>query len=497
MEPDFADDQLRAAAEAGIDADIFNLAPVSLWLQDYSGLVDLFERWRAAGVRSLSAYFAESIDRVQECVSTVRVIKVNQQTVKMYGAGSAAEFVGPLDYVFTLESMESVAVEFVELWNGRTRFQRQTVNRSLSGQHMDVVVTGFVLPGHEASLDRVLVAVQDITDKESAFRKLAVSERYARGLFDYSPISLWVEDFSVIKRLLEDVRARGITDFRVFIDVHEEFVERCLRELRIVDVNDHTLRVFRAPDRAALFARLPEIFRDKVSVTFREQLAELWEGNLHQQREITTYNLDGEELYMHMQLSVFPGYENDWTLVQVALTDITARKKAEAYLEFLGKHDDLTKLYNRAFYVEEIRRLERKRHYPVAVIVIDMNGLKQINDEHGHMAGDDVLRRLGEVLAKAVDAPAHACRIGGDEFAILMPRTDEDAAAALLLQIEALIILNNQFHSNAVTTLRIAAGIAVARDGERVEDAIRTADLRMYEAKNRFYQDVSGNPTGP
>jgi GGDEF domain-containing protein len=58
------------------------------------------------------------------------------------------------------------------------------------------------------------------------------------------------------------------------------------------------------------------------------------------------------------------------------LTDITARKKAEAYLEFLGRHDALTKLYNRSFYVEELNRLERKGPRPVTIIVADLNGLK-------------------------------------------------------------------------------------------------------------------------
>ena len=65
-----------------------------------------------------------------------------------------------------------------------------------------------------------------------------------------------------------------------------------------------------------------------------------------------------------LQFSVLPGHENDWSLVQVALTDITARKKAEAYLEYLGKHDVLTKLYNRSFYVDELNRLERKGPLP-------------------------------------------------------------------------------------------------------------------------------------
>jgi diguanylate cyclase (GGDEF)-like protein len=288
---------------------------------------------------------------------------------------------------------------------------------------------------------------------------------------------------------MDEVRARNVTDFRAFVIANEEFVRRCLRELRIIDVNDHTLLIFGAPDRTTLFSRFPDILLNEMYFTFREELIELWEGKLNQQREIKTHKLNGDELYMHCQLSVFPGYEDDWGVVQVAVTDITARKKAETYLEFLGRHDELTKLRNRSFYVEEIRQLGHKRQFPVSVIIIDMNGLKAINDKAGHFAGDDMLRRLGEVLARAVDPPAHACRIGGDEFVILLPYTDEAGAETMLRQIDELIELNNQCHSNGV--LAISAGFATAREGDQIEDAVRLADTRMYEAKRNRSKSIA------
>ena len=160
---------------------------------------------------------------------------------------------------------------------------------------------------------------------------------------------------------------------------------------------------------------------------FREQLIDLWDGKLFQLREVVNYALDGSKLNLLLQFSVLPGREHDWSLVQVALTDITARKKAEAYLEYLGTHDVLTKLYNRSFYVDELNRLERKGPHPVTIIMADLNGLKNANDESGHAAGDALLRRAGEVLNSVVEKPAYACRIGGDEFAILLPETDEAA----------------------------------------------------------------------
>ncbi len=244
---------------------------------------------------------------------------------------------------------------------GRPEFSSNTVNYTLSGRRLDIQLKGTILPGYEETWERVLIAIEDVTERETARRHLAVSETYARGLFEHSPVSLWVEDFSAIKRLLDEMRERGIIDFRVFTDVHPEFVARCMSEIRVIDVNRHTLELFaraRQGDAAATGSR--DVFRDDMQQHFREQLIDLWNGKLFQQREVVNYTLDGTELHLHLQFSVLPGHERDWSLVQVALTDITARKKAEAYLEYLGKHDVLTKLYNRSFYVDELNRLERK-----------------------------------------------------------------------------------------------------------------------------------------
>jgi diguanylate cyclase (GGDEF)-like protein len=475
-----------------LDADIFDLAPVSLWLQDFGGVLPLFAAWRAAGVESLAEFFAEDYSRVAECVARVRVVRVNRWTVDLYRASSAEDLLGSLAQIACRFDLPGIGGLFVQLWEGRGGFVHQLANRSATGRPMNVVVTGTVLPGHEETLDRVLVAVQDLTTQEATRRDLAESERYARGLFDHSPISLWVEDFSAIKRLLDEVRGGGVTDLRRVIAVDKDFAYRCLEAIRILDVNDYTLRLFEAPDRETLLARLPDVFRDKVVDTFKDQLVELWDGKLQQEREITSYALGGGELHLHMQLSVFPGHESDWSLVLVALTDISARKRAESALDYLRTHDVLTELLNRAFYVEEIERLRTRPQVPVSVVVIDLNGLKRVNDLQGHMVGDEMLRRLGRVLEGVVSPPGRVCRIGGDEFAILLPRTDTAAAQALLEEIRASLLADNRLHADA--RLEIAAGLATVTEGERLEDAIRLADQRMYDEKARFYEARGTQP---
>ncbi|MBO0906130.1 sensor domain-containing diguanylate cyclase [Jiella sonneratiae] len=477
-----------AAAEEAVPVeatDSFGLAPVPLWLEDFSGVKRLLAAWRDAGVTEIRRHLADNPDVVEAAARQIRVVAVNQRTLDLFEASSFEDLAANLGRVFSGDMFNSHADELTQLWQGRTTFTSLAVNYTLGGRRLDVQLKARILPGHEEDWRRVLVSTEDVTEREEGRRRLAASESFARGLFEHSPISLWVEDFSVVKSLMDEVRWRGVVDFRTFLDVHPEFVSRCMSEIRVVDVNRHTLDLFKAEDKPTLLSRLGDVFRDDMEPHFREQLIDLWNGKLFQQREVVNYSLDGELLHVHLQFSVFPGRDTDWSLVQVALTDITARKKAEAYLEFLGKHDILTKLYNRSFFVDELNRLERKGPLPVTVIVADLNGLKAINDTLGHGAGDALLRRAGEVLQEAVQKPHCAARIGGDEFVVMMPASNEAEGQQMTAAIEELVDVNNQFYSGP--TLSFSLGVATSMATERLEDTVKRADRRMYEAKRRHY----------
>jgi diguanylate cyclase (GGDEF)-like protein len=475
-------DRIAAAdwAQAG-----FMHAPVSLWLEDYSNLKAVFSSWRAAGVRDLRSYLRGDPARVKTCAAAIKVIAVNRRTLAMLEAPDQETLLANLHHVFRDDMFEGYISEMVQLWEGSTSFLGQSVNYSLTGKRIDIELRGVVLPEHVQDWSRVLVVIDDVTKREEARRELAVRTVYADGLFEHSPVSLWVEDFSPIKDLLDDLKKRAITDFRVFTDVHPDFVERCMAEIRVIDVNRRTLELFAAADKNDLLSRLGEVFRGEMHAPFREQLIDLWNGKLFQLREVVNYRLDGEPLYLLLQFSVLPGHEHDWSMVQIALTDITARKKAEEYLEFLGTHDVLTQLHNRTFYTDELVRLQRRRITPVTVMMIDVNGLKAINDESGHSAGDGLLRRTGEVLAKAVEAPCAIARIGGDEFAVLMPGMDAAAGEKLWDEIQSLVALNNQFYTPVV--LELSAGIATSEAGDMLETTVRLADERLLAAKRAYY----------
>ena len=467
---------------------LFESAPISLWLEDYSGIKSLFDTWRAQGVVDFRAHLRQSPELLAQCSARIKVLKVNQKTLQIFAAVSLDELVAGLGDVLRDDTFDGIVTELAHLWSGDLEFSNQSVNYALDGRRMNVQVDVRVLKGHEHTWDRVMVALQDITPVVAAHNKLGLSERYAHSLFEHSPVSLWVEDFSRVKTLLDGVREQGIEDFRVFISVHPEFVNQCMAEIRVLDINRQTLTMFAASDKDDLLGKLGQIFRDEMHNSFAEQLCDLWNGKTVQLREVINYSLNGALINVYMQFSVMVGHESAWDRVLVSLVDITARKKAEAYLEYLGKHDSLTRLRNRAFYVEELNRVSRKGPWPLSILAMDLNGLKQINDSQGHAAGDAMLRRAGEVLTNATAGHSYClARIGGDEFIALMPGCDDRVAQGLKDRIATMVELNNQFYPGV--RLSIAIGIATCYTSGQVEATIHEADQAMFSDKERHYAE--------
>ncbi|MFZ0332332.1 MAG: sensor domain-containing diguanylate cyclase [Acinetobacter bohemicus] len=479
-----------------LDSPFFELSPIAMWLEDYSDIKKQFDIWREQGVQDLFSFLQEDESRILDCARKIKLLKVNSKTLELYQAKDFEHLCQNLHLVFKGDMSKSHIKELVALWNGETHFSNSAVNYTLTGDRLDIQLKGIVLPQHEHDLSLLLITTEDITPYTEACRLEEKSRHLAEARFMYSPTSLWVEDFSRIKTKLDNVRALGIEDFKTFLDVHSDFINECIKDIVIIDVNQATLDLFGAPNKDTLYKNMHKVFAQEMVKTFREQLIELWNGNIHHHREAINYALDGSIRHVLLQFSVFPDYQDDWGMVQVALTDITARKKAENYLEYLGKHDVLTKLYNRAFYTTEINRLERNMLRPVSCIFMDMNGLKELNDTLGHDVGDNLLQRMGNILNQLVQQTLYsACRIGGDEFVVLLPGADEAALQNCLQSLQELLFVDNQFYSHQ--PLSLSTGYATNKDGERMEDMLKRADMIMYQEKRNYYLNNSRRTKTP
>jgi diguanylate cyclase (GGDEF)-like protein len=180
----------------------------------------------------------------------------------------------------------------------------------------------------------------------------------------------------------------------------------------------------------------------------------------------------------------------------VMVRDVTHRKRAEKRLEYVSSHDALSGLYNRAHFEEEFARLELGSHFfPVSVVMADVDGMKAVNDTKGHAAGDVLLQRAATVLIAAFRAEDVVCRIGGDEFAVLLPGADRSAAEKALARVREIMAIHN---SNTLgTPLSLSIGAATGEEGCKLAEIMREADTRMYQekqAKKAGAMSVGGQP---
>ncbi len=186
-------------------------------------------------------------------------------------------------------------------------------------------------------------------------------------------------------------------------------------------------------------------------------------------------------------------YERDYTRADEAAAERLAALLAAALVDkqsdernhYLSMHDPLTGLLNRRSYEEDIERLMDEQTTPVSVFMCDLDGLKQVNDSFGHAAGDDLLRLTASLLRACFRTEDRIARVGGDEFAVLLPEVDSGRANIIYNRIQRRLEQYNAAHNSM--PVHISIGMATTADEISLNNAISRADEAMYAQKRTHH----------
>ena len=216
--------------------------------------------------------------------------------------------------------------------------------------------------------------------------------------------------------------------------------------------------------------------RQKVIDMFSQQIME----NQPAYYEVTIMNRQGKKFDLDVSRQLI--FETPEAVIyQCIARDVTERKQMEEKLIYLSMHDAMTGLYNRAYFTEELKRLESGRFEPVSIILCDLDYLKNVNDNYGHTAGDEMIIAAAHLIKSCFRYNDVVARFGGDEFAIVVPGSSETICRSLVDKIRNAVAEHNQV---SPFSIGISIGFAVRSSIQySVKDVLKQADQAMYADK--------------
>ncbi len=280
--------------------------------------------------------------------------------------------------------------------------------------------------------------------------------------------------------VIDKVLVASENNLRVILDsVYDAVIVHDLHG-NIVDVNKKMLEMYGITEEESRIMTIIGDLSDTNNPV--EDLPEIWDSVVQGENRFFEWKAkrphDGSVFHVEVYLTRISLHHEDVILANVR--DISEKKQAEQRISYLSFNDELTGLYNRAFFEKELIRLDTGRQLPISIIVADVNGLKLANDAFGHLVGDELLKAVAKALKKACRSEDIVSRWGGDEFAIILTNTTEEKAATICERIQA------ECGDSDFKAIPISVALGCASKTEEVQnisEAIKQAETNMYTNK--------------
>ncbi len=303
-----------------------------------------------------------------------------------------------------------------------------------------------------------------------------------KGLSEGDDFQLsFVEDITEKKRYMDELASSEFT-FRTLFENSADSIF-LIDEDKIYDCNQASVDFFGATSKEQLIGRSPYGLANhyqpdgQLSEVKGREMIDLCKYEGKAKFEWWHRLEDGSVVPVEVMLSkiVLKGR----VLIHALCRDIAERKEMENQLQYMSYRDQLTGVYNRRFFEEELLLMDVPRNLPLTIVMADVNGLKLINDSFGHSAGDALLIKVAKIIHSGCRGNDVVSRIGGDEFAILLPRTSERDAEEVIKRIEQLAALEHMKQME----ISIALGFETKHGSEDINEILKDAEDKMYKRK--------------
>jgi PAS domain S-box-containing protein len=255
----------------------------------------------------------------------------NRGAERIFGYGADEAIGQHISFIIPPDRLSEEAYVLARLRRGERIEHFETMRVTKDGRRIDISLTVSPIKNLQGHIIGASKVGRDITERKRAEAALARSRQRYRRIFETAAVSTWEQDFTLVKSAIDALKAEGVRDFRAYFAEHPKFVDQCIRLVKIVDVNETTLRMFGASGKNELLDSLTNIFVPETHDVFAGELLAIAEGKTRFEAEAVLRTLRGQLLDALVTLT-FPEPDEPFESVVATITDITARKRAEQSL---------------------------------------------------------------------------------------------------------------------------------------------------------------------
>ncbi|MDA1071870.1 MAG: PAS domain-containing protein, partial [Proteobacteria bacterium] len=299
--------------------------PMAVWLEDWSGVRPLLLQAVAEAGDDIEGWIEANVAFFAEVEANMEVLYVNRATVDLYRADSADQLhssEGPsLMSMVNPRTLGAQIRALVMEGKSQTTFDAFHVLRR-DNVLMDMRGTIVIMRGHADDWSRVLIVEREITEEVRAERELADSERRYRALFENSPMAIWENDWSGVKRQIDMLLADGVTDLRAYLGERPDVAEELTHEMRFVALNAAAKELYRVADTTQWYENASVPLSPDERAVGVAMFLDFMEGKTTSAWEASAFAFDGSTIEVRLSASLQEAHRDDWRRVVIIVQDI-------------------------------------------------------------------------------------------------------------------------------------------------------------------------------